>query len=124
MSNIKDIQVLNEKAIAVKDPDVLVNKRALITIPEAGLSWLHYLDEYDNDVAQPVEINGTSWSILGMSDKLTEEKWKKVVIRWDSGKYNDYERHLARVDTATESGQSLLKQKGIEVPHFILINNG
>lgn len=109
---------LTEKCIAVKLPDIIMPVFHLEEQPDGQQGLRHsYGTEW-------VYLPKGSWAILGMSDKLTEEEWKKVVIRWDSGKYNDYERHLARVDTATESGLSLLKSKGIEVPHLILINNG
>lgn len=55
------------------------------------------------------------WQILS-----TEADWSKVVERWDSGKWNDYERFLARVDTALESGYSWLRSIG-EDPDKVIV---
>jgi hypothetical protein len=44
---------------------------------------------------------------------VTEEWAREIVERWDSGKYTDYTRHLARVDTAIESLRTLMQSLNI-----------
>lgn len=55
-----------------------------------------------------LDLPAGQWELIGLAKDLTEDQWKGIIERWDSGKYNDYMRHLACVDTATESGHSLL----------------
>jgi hypothetical protein len=132
MSNIKDIRVLNERAIAVKLPDDTVSYGIGIALMYSGANYLAYNAKSHMCFDERVYLPKGSWSILGMSDKLSEDEWKKVVD-YEINPMEDYfegakdyskdsDNYLC--DTATESSLSLLKSKGIEVPHLILVKNG
>lgn len=118
----KEIQLPSGGYLLVEVPQTStpIYQYSLIAIKEAGLSWLHYLDEYENDVARCEELHGNSCQIIGKGNELTENQWEEIIERWDSGRYNDYSRHLARVDTATESGHSLIKSHSMK-PEQVLI---
>lgn len=47
------------------------------------------------------------YQLHGALKSISEEVAETLVEKWDSGKWNDYSRHLARVDTATEALQSI-----------------
>jgi hypothetical protein len=58
-----------------------------------------------------------SWTIV----EQTEEEAAKIVERWDSGKFTDYERFLARVDTALASLHSWIRSQGKEPKTSIIL---
>lgn len=62
-----------------------------------------------------------SWQLLGRVSEISEEVAATLVERWDSGIWNDYSRHLARVNTATESLASLLRSHGFEPEETVLL---
>lgn len=132
MSNIKDIQVLNEKAIAVLLPGGAViagiyKNELLFTNKAKDDPYPVSMDDIDG-----IDLPPGSWSILGMSDKCADAEWKKVVeCQRGHGKFRDYSvvGSLAKHGTfillsPTESGHSLLESIGITTPQLILINNG
>lgn len=62
----------------------------------------------------PIQLPPGSYAFLFLyPDGVTEEGAREVVERWDSGKYTDYTRHLARVDTAVESLRTLFQSLNI-----------
>jgi hypothetical protein len=58
-----------------------------------------------------------SWTIV----EQTEEGAAKIIERWDSGKFTDYERFLARVDTALASLHSWIRSQGKEPKTSIIL---
>lgn len=64
---------------------------------------------------------GHTYTLIGKASELTEDQWKQIVEQWDSGGFNDYERHLARVKTSAESGHSLLKSQGMDIETTVIL---
>jgi hypothetical protein len=58
-----------------------------------------------------------SWTIV----EQTEEGAAEIIERWDSGKFTDYERFLARVDTALASLHSWIRSQGKEPKTSIIL---
>lgn len=124
------ITVLNKTAIAVKLPEHATN----ISLAFRGrkLSWDI---KYDPDDTDWTIIPPGQWSILGMSDVLTEVQWMDVVdqkfvaesfghgmVFFDYKRSEEKQMKCWTCATAIESGQTLLKSKGITTPQLILIN--
>lgn len=85
------------------------------------LSWSNV-----GEVPDAIQLPEGDWIVLGMANKLTNDQWEEVAKRKSiySGlvvfKYWNYNHpHGYTFDTATESGHSLLKSKGLHVsnPH-------
>jgi hypothetical protein len=67
--------------------------------------------------SESIELPPGSWTIV----EQTEEGAAKIVERWDSGKFTDYERFLARVDTALASLHSWIRSQGKEPKTSIIL---
>jgi hypothetical protein len=142
IKNIRDYTVLNEKAIVVKvrkEPwkDCFIDSNSISFMYNWG-GFVRGSDDYMDADFDVVKLPPGQWSKLGMSDKLTEDEWKKVVDWYTDSNDSSYDPQYnettyfdvykdyttgdeGELETATESGFSLLKSKGIEVPHLILI---
>lgn len=131
MSNIKDILVLNEKAIAVKvrkEPwkDCFIDSSSISFMYNWG-GYVRGGDDYMDADFDVVSLPPGSWSILGMSDDIGVEDILKIIHpakKLFGGYFYDYVKKAHVSVTPKNSFASLLKSKGIEVPHLILINNG
>lgn len=67
-----------------------------------------------NGVSSGIDLPPGQWQLVATTDNVSEEQAAGIVERWHSGAYTDYERHLARVNTALESLATLLASLGIE----------
>lgn len=101
-----------------------------VSVPEDSAA--HYVkdnvmyyssDWRTNELNQGMGLPDGQWQFLSLLKDADEEKAASVVDKWDSGKYNDYSRHLARVDTALESIHSLANHLGCEGNQVILVEN-
>lgn len=83
--------------VMVKIPEAnrQIHEYVLNSIPEAGLSWLHFLDVNGDDCARQEEFIGNNYTLIGKGNELSEDEWRGIG-------YN------------TESGLSLLKSKGMK----------
>lgn len=125
-----------------------LNDKAWCTeVPDWSKDWYITNIHADNDLVCPSKYGGVHWigmlppgsySILGKGNEITEDQWKGVVDKDErtvtngtrdtliSG-FKDYERHggssiFMVKRTATESGISLLKSKGLNPKTtFILV---
>lgn len=121
------ITELNEKAIAVEVPEDADN---FDYFEEKNDLWFELLDKNCTPIASDfISLQEGRYSILGRPEDLTEEQWKGIVERLNTfvgdnsqhidvyvDYYKDYE-----CQTATESGLSLLKSKGLNPVEIIIL---
>lgn len=135
--NTSSITQLTEDCIAVVVPQ------------DASDFKTHYSTHHTNDdveklvfsseIQDPLKCGGDmlhlpagQWEILGKGDSLTEEQWVWVatqVVGWSSVIYHnhtasgrDYRDIVeAAFSTATESGLSLLKSKGLKPENTLIL---
>lgn len=107
----------------VEIPDVKVYQYVLFQIPGTSLSWLHFLDEQQNDVYRSLEVDCGQWSLIGISDEITEEQAAMIVEgdRQGYDGYVEYERDGNFCNQyAVNSFRSLLRSKQLSGRYSIL----
>ena len=104
--------------LAVKVPKMAFD----ISMPESTiLRYREWVDYPHTSSTYNFKNPPGSWQLLGRVSEISEEVAATLVERWDSGRWNDYSRHLARVNTATESLASLLRSHGFEPEETVLL---
>lgn len=106
----------------VKTPEN-VHQYVLQCIPEAGLTWLYFLDESGKEVARQEQLFG-QWEIVGVVAEIGEDVAKRIVEHYyeTSLWWKDYEFMGSRCWTAVESLLSLAHSHGFEPDQSILLN--
>lgn len=124
----------------------LTSKAIAVTIPPEGNINNSYLWGYTNQwwvryntmpfpnryKTHEIKLPEGTWAIEGVGDRLTEEQWKGIVETvsgWSKPIYYNYAasgrdyRDIveAAFETATESGLSLLKSKGLNPSEIIIL---
>lgn len=133
------ITTLNEKAIAIEIPDFVDR---IIEVNNSGNKIIFW----DDCGSLELDLPEGEWSKLGIPEDIEEEQWKGIVdykeglpyTDFENKKgtpyYSDYEKplflppnwndpvgHELKLNTATESGFSLLKSKGLQDKSVIIL---
>jgi len=95
----------NIYAVEVPKTPTPIYQYSLLSLPEHGLSWLHYLDENEIDLATATDLHGNQWSFICTSSGISESQAAEIV----GYTLNDW----FPANSALESFHSLLKSKGL-----------
>lgn len=118
MNQIKTIQLATGTWVFVEVP---VNAKQLkVATDNEGFTRLWFGLPIIRGFSQVELPEGHAYTLIGKADSLTEDQWKQIVGVWSSGIYN-YENPPVKVETAKESGLSLLKSQGMEPDTCVIL---
>lgn len=134
------ITQLNERSIVVEVPEGTKNYHVWAgDKPQLGYEYItkNLIEKEFGDSTKYISLPPGSYSILGRPEEITEVQWRGIVerdnrktsnglIEMEVSGFKDYERFggssLFQVkSTATESGLSLLKSKGLQDKSIIIL---
>lgn len=79
------------------------------------VDWLFFWTKTGWDDIDSQQLPPGTWRIVGRFKELTEDDWHKIIGgQLKQMPYPDFELVFNWFDTATESGMSLLRSKGID----------